>query len=90
MCGLVLSNLPEFDPTLFTVFSKLGLVRGALVIENNEYLYNLDFLSNVYSVCLWLLGDVNDDAGQLGADSGQQQPCRCSHGIADHDGSGCA
>ena len=49
-----MDNLPPFDPELFNVFKSLTLVRGLLKVSNNEYLYNLDFLSNVYSVCLVL------------------------------------
>jgi hypothetical protein len=52
VCTLELSNLPPFDPSLFSAFKHLTLVRGRLVISNNKYLYNLDFLSNLYLVCM--------------------------------------
>ncbi len=47
----MLSNLPQYDPKLFTVFNKLQHVRGQLVVENNDYVYNLDFLSQLRTVC---------------------------------------
>ena len=61
VCGLELNNLPEFNPQLFSAFRNLNLVRGQLIITNNKFIYNLDFLSNLYLVCqasalcVWLM-----------------------------------
>jgi hypothetical protein len=51
VCGLELNNLPEFNPQLFSAFQNLNLVRGQLIITNNKFIYNLDFLRNLYLVC---------------------------------------
>ena len=50
LCDLHLDDLPLYSPWEYRVFTGVTKIRGVLTVTNNEFLYTIDFLSNLTSV----------------------------------------